>query len=61
MMHKAWSSKEEMPYSFWGSSGKFLGHTTKKKSSILTQIERFRIVTSVLIHQWVQNAAQSLK
>ena len=30
MMHKAWSSKEEMPYCFWGSSVKFLGHTAKK-------------------------------
>ena len=30
MIHKAWSSIEEMPYCFWGSSVKFLGHTAKK-------------------------------
>ena len=30
MMHKAWSSIKEMPYCFWGSSVKFLGHTGKK-------------------------------
>ena len=30
MMHKAWSSMKEMPYCFWGSSVKFLGHTAKK-------------------------------
>ena len=30
MIHKAWSSIEEMPYCFWGSSVKFLGHTAQK-------------------------------
>ena len=30
MLHKAWSSIEEMPYCFQGSSVKFLGHTAKK-------------------------------
>ena len=30
MMHKAWSSIEEVPYCFSGSSIKFLGHTAKK-------------------------------
>ena len=30
MIHKAWSSIEEMPYCFWGSSVKFLGHTALK-------------------------------
>ena len=30
MLHKACSSIEEMPYCFWGSSVKFLGHTAKK-------------------------------
>ena len=30
MIHKAWSSIEKMPYCFWGSSVKFLGHTAKK-------------------------------
>ena len=30
MKHNAWSSIEEMPYCFWGSSVKFLGHTAKK-------------------------------
>ena len=31
------------------------------KSLILTQIGRFRTVTPVWIHQWLQNCAQSLK
>ena len=30
MLHKAWSSREEMPYCFWRSSVKFQGHTAKK-------------------------------
>ena len=30
MMHKAWSSIEEVPYCFWRSSVKFLGHTALK-------------------------------
>ena len=39
---------------------KFQGHTTKK-TSILNQIRRFRTVTTVEIHQWLRNDAQSLK
>ena len=30
MMHKAWSSIEEVPYCFWRSSIKFQGQTAKK-------------------------------
>ena len=30
MMHKAWSSIEEVPYCFWRSYVKFQGHTSKK-------------------------------
>ena len=30
MMHKAWSSIEEVPYYFWKSSVKFQGHTALK-------------------------------
>ena len=30
MMHKAWSSIEEVPYCFWRSSFKFQGHTAQK-------------------------------
>ena len=30
MMHKAWSSIEEVPYCFWRSSIKFQGHTALK-------------------------------
>ena len=44
MMHKAWSSIEEVPYCFTRSYIKLQGHTDKK-SSILTQIGRFRTVT----------------
>ena len=45
----------------------FQGHTSnckvtrQKKSSILTQIGRFRTVSPAWIHRWLQNAAQSLK
>ena len=30
MMHKAWSSIEEVPYCFWRSYVKFQGHTAQK-------------------------------
>ena len=30
MLHKAWSSIEEVPYCFWRSCVKFQGHTAKK-------------------------------
>ena len=60
-MHRAWWSLEEVPYCFSRSSGKFQGHTAKKKSSDLTQIGRFRTVTPVWIHQWLRNDAQSLE
>ena len=34
MLHKAWSSIEEVPYCFWRSSVKFQGHTALKKRRI---------------------------
>ena len=34
MLHKAWSSIEEVPYCFWRSSVKFQGHTAKKNRQI---------------------------
>ena len=58
MMHKAWSSIEEVPYFFSRSSVKFQGHTVQK-TSILTQIVRFQ--TLVWINWWLWNEAQSLK
>ena len=113
MIHKAWSSIEEVPYCFARSSVKFQGYmgqkiadfypnwafpdcnsnlnspmdlkwctkleaaqercpvvfqghpsnfkvTQDKKSPILTRIECFRTVTSVSIHRWIWNDAQSL-
>ena len=114
MMHKAWSSIEEVPYCFSRSSVKFQGHTarrkkiefepnwafpdcnssfnspmdtkwctkleaakkkvpnlfwrsyvklqshTAQKTSNLTQIGRFRIVTPVWIHWWISNDTESL-
>ena len=60
MIHKAWSSIEEVRYCFSRSSVKFQGHTALKASN-LTQIGRFRTVTPVWIHQWLRNDAQSLK
>ena len=59
MMQRAWCCLEEVPYCFSRSSIKFQGHTAKK-SSILTQIWRFRSVT-VWIHLWLWKGAQSLK
>ena len=61
MMHKAWSSIEEVPYRFSRSSVKVRGHAAKKKSSIRTQIGRFQSVTLDWIHQWLWNDTQSLK
>ena len=59
IMHKAWSSIEEVPYCISMSSVKFQGHTGQKML-ILTWIERFRTVTPVWIHSWLWNDAQSL-
>ena len=58
MMHKAWSSVEEVPYCFTRSSVKFQGHTAQKSSN-LTHIGRFRTVTPVWIHQWLRNDVQT--
>ena len=60
MMHKAWSSIEEVPYCFSRSSVKFQGHMEQKNIDF-DQIGRFRTVTPVWIHQWLRNDAQSLK
>ena len=60
MMHKAWSSIEEVPYCFARSSVKFQNHTALKIVEF-DPIGRFRTVTPVWIHQWVRNAAQSFK
>ena len=60
MMHKAWSSIEEVSYCFSRSSVKFQGHMGQK-TSILTQIGCFRTVTLVWIHWWLWNDAESLK
>ena len=43
---QAWSCLKEVPYCFSRSSVKFQGHTAKK-SSILTQIRRFRTLTQI--------------
>ena len=47
-------------YCFSRPSVKFQGHTGQK-TSILTQIGRYRTVTLVWIHWWLRNDAQSLK
>ena len=60
MVHKSWSSIDEVPYCFSRSSVTFQGHTAKK-SSILTQIGHFRTATPVRIHGCLLNDAQSLK
>ena len=60
MMHQTWSSIAGVPFYFSRSSFNFHGHTAKK-IVILTQIGRFRTVTSVWIHQWLRNDALSLR
>ena len=60
MIHIAWCCLGEVPYCFSRSSVKFQGHTALKSLN-LTQIERFRTVTPVWIHEWLWNAAQTLK
>ena len=60
MMHKAWSSIEKVPYCFSRLYVKLQGHTALKIVD-LTQIGRFRTITPVSIHQWLQNDAQMLK
>ena len=52
MVHKVWSSIEEVSYCFSRSP---------VNCRILTRTERFRIVTRVRIHRWLWNYAQSLK
>ena len=49
MMHKAWSSIEEVPYCFPRSSVKFHIHTTKEIVDFDPYIGRFRTVTPVRI------------
>ena len=49
-----------MLYCYSRSDVKFQYHTAKK-SSILTQIGRFRTVIPIWIHQWLRNDAQSFK
>ena len=58
MMHKTWSSIEEVPYCFWMSSVKFQGHMGQKKHRFRPQIGGFRAVTLVWIHWWLWNDAQ---
>ena len=53
-------AEDRCPIFFSRSSAKFQGHTAKQLS-ILTQIGRFRTVTSVWIHWWLWNDAHSLK
>ena len=47
-----------MPYCFSRSYIQFQGHTAKK-TSILTQIRRFRTLTPIWIHQWLRNDAKT--
>ena len=60
MMHKAWSSIEEVLCCFSRSSLKFQGHMGHK-TPILTRIGRFRTATPVWIYWRLWNDAQSLR
>ena len=60
MKHKAWSSWKDVPYCFSRSSVKFWCHMGQK-TPILTQIEHFRTVNPVWIHQWLWKAWHSIE
>ena len=61
MMHKAWSSMEEVPYCFSRSSFEFQGQAGQdSKSKILTQIEHFWTVIPVRIHGWLWKDAKKM-
>ena len=57
MMHKAWSSIEEVSHCFSRSSIKFQGHVAKKIDFYPNWA--FPDCNSSLIHQWLWNDAQS--
>ena len=60
MMHKAWSSMEEVPYCFSRSSIKFQVHIALK----IVEFDpnwAFPDCNSSWIHRWLWNVAQSLK
>ena len=59
MMHKVWSSTEEVPYCF-SMSVKFQGHTAQKNCPIWPKL-CVSGLTPVWIHWWLWNVAQSLK
>ena len=61
MMHKAWSSIEEVPYCFFKVICQILRSQGTKKTLILTQIWRFWTVTPVWIQWSLWNDVQSLK
>ena len=52
MMHKAWSSIENVPIVFQGHASNFKV-TQDTKLPMFTQIERFRAVTPVWIRRWL--------
>ena len=57
MLHKAWSSIEEVPYCFWRSSVKFQGHTALQSVKFDPDWAFPGCVTPVWIHQWLRNDA----
>ena len=52
MIHKAWSSKEEVRYHFLRSFIKVKGHMCRKLM-IWLQLERWRMITQIWIHGWL--------
>ena len=59
MVHKAWSSIEDVSYCFPRSSVKCQGHMGQKIADFDPN-RAFRIVTPVWIHRWLWNDAQGL-
>ena len=59
MMHRVWTTIEEVFYFFQCHPSNFKV-TRDKKSPLLNQIERFRTATPVWIHPWLWNDARSL-
>ena len=61
MVHKVWSSIEEVPYCFSRSSVKLQGHTAQIIVDYEPNWVFLDCITAVWVHIWLQNGAQSLK
>ena len=61
MMHKVWSSIEEVPFCFQGHPSNFKVTGLKKNDRFWPKLGFFGLLTPVSIHRWLWNDAQILK